>query len=258
MSGPVLTINGHVARVTLNRPAKHNRIEAADVKRLHQILDRVRQDKAIRVLIITGAGRTFCSGYDLQSLATGKHVNRSDLKSLLSFEQAMDRLEDIRVPTICALNGPVYGGGADLAIACDFRIAVQGTEVVVPVAQIGIHYYYGGIRRLVTRLGLGTTKRLLLLSGKISSRELLCSGFADEMVPNRVALLRRTRSLASTLMGVPDAAVLANMKASLNRIVTGDLKRSAVDIAWRKSLQSPIIAKASRKRMVKRYRINSG
>src|SRR5260370_42637681 len=74
----------------------------------------------------------------------------------------VDRLEDLRLPTICALNGSVYGGATDLALACDFRIGVEGMELGMPASRLGVHYYLSGMRRYVTRLGLGAAKRLFL------------------------------------------------------------------------------------------------
>ena len=152
------------AVVRLNRPQHHNRLEPSDLESLHQMLAVVERDEAIRVLVLTGVGPTFCAGYDLVTLSRGGAAGSADDDSEVRlFEDLVNRLESCRVPTICGLNGPVYGGGADLALACDFRVGVATTRVVIPATELGVHYYHGGMRRFVTRLGLGAAMRLLLL-----------------------------------------------------------------------------------------------
>jgi enoyl-CoA hydratase len=92
----------------------------------------------------------------------------------------------------------MYGGGTDLALACDFRIGVPGAELVMSASRIGVHYYYGGLRRFVTRLGLAAAKRLFLCAEKMSSEKLLAIGFFDEVVPSQ-DLEQRVNALAGTL-----------------------------------------------------------
>ena len=78
-----------------------------------------------------------------------------------AFEAIVNRLEDLALPTICRLNGGVYGGSTDLALACDFRIGVDSGEMFMPAARLGLHYYKSGIMRYVSRLGVDNAKRLL-------------------------------------------------------------------------------------------------
>src|SRR5918912_2150287 len=123
---PLLDIDGARATVRLNRPKYHNRIEAQDIAHLLSTFDRVEADHGVRVLVLTGTGRTFCAGYDLSALQRGPGGGELD------FARLVDRLERLAVPTVCALNGGVYGGGTDLALACDFRIGIRGIEFRMP------------------------------------------------------------------------------------------------------------------------------
>src|SRR6185312_9837351 len=93
------------------------------------------------------------------------------------FEVMVNRLEDLSVPTICRLNGGVYGGSTDLALACDFRIGVDTGEMFMPAARLGLHYYKSGIKRYVSRLGADNAKRLFLTAEKIDAQEMLRIGY---------------------------------------------------------------------------------
>src|SRR5256885_9960442 len=158
-SARLLDISGARATIRLNRPRHHNRLEADDLGVLLRLFDQVEADPAIRVLVLTGTGRTFSSGYDLGSVAE-RAVSANEQQSAGSaFEALVNRLEDLGVPTICRLNGGVYGGSTDLALACDFRIGIDSAEMFMPAARLGLHYYPSGIKRYVTPLGLRDAAR---------------------------------------------------------------------------------------------------
>ena len=181
-STPVFTVEDARATIRLNRPRHVNRIQAEDLQALLAIFDQVEANPAIRVLVITGTGRAFSSGYDLNSVAertssTGGQTAGS------AFEVMVDRLEDLGVPTICRLNGGVFGGATDLALACDFRIGVDTAEMFMPAARLGLHYYTSGIRRYVSRLGADNAKRLFLTGERIGAPEMLRIGYLTAMEP---------------------------------------------------------------------------
>src|ERR1700759_1359430 len=158
-SPPVFTVDGARATIRLNRPRHVNRIQAEDLQALLELFDRVESDPAIRVLIITGTGRAFSAGYDLNSVAERASTPGGQTAGS-AFGVMVDRLEDLAVPTICRLNGGVYGGSTDLALACDFRIGVDTSEMFMPAARLGLHYYPSGIHRYVSRVrGRKTQKR---------------------------------------------------------------------------------------------------
>jgi enoyl-CoA hydratase len=252
-SPPTCTISNGRAVVRLNRPEHHNRIEPGDLVVLRQILEEVDANDGVRVLILTGAGSTFSAGYDLLALAAAAN-GQQGAADVHEFEALVDRIEKCRVTTICGLNGPVYGGASDLALACDFRVGVASARMAVPAAELGVHVYHGGLRRFVTRLGLGAAKRLLLLAQSIDSSEMLRIGFLDEIVDTSEALQQRIHALADVLVAAPAPAAVYGMKQALNRIAQGEMAPGATNAAWAESVRSPIVAAAATERLARRRR----
>src|SRR6201995_4513157 len=182
-SSPVLEIIGARATIRLNRPKHLNRLQAEDLGELTKLFDRVEADPDIRVLVLTGTGRAFSAGYDLNSVAERAASANEQQSAGSAFEVVVNRLEDLGVPTICRLNGGVYGGSTDLALACDFRIGVDTAEMFMPAARLGLHYYKSGIRRYLSRLGTDNAKKLFLTAQKIDAAEMLRIGYLTAMVP---------------------------------------------------------------------------
>ncbi|MFM9940600.1 MAG: enoyl-CoA hydratase/isomerase family protein [Hyphomicrobiaceae bacterium] len=220
---PILTISEGRALVRLNRPAQHNRIEPDDLTALREIFDRVDKDTSIRALILTGTGKSFSSGFHIGALAERKDTKSSE-HDPDAFEKTVDRLEALRVPTIAAMNGGVYGGSTDLGLACDFRLGVPGMKMFMPAAKLGIVYYPSGLRRYVNRLGIAAAKKMFLTAAPIDTDELLRVGYIDEVVaPDQ--LLQRAEELAASIAANAPLAVAATKRA-LNQIAAGmlDLK----------------------------------
>ena len=123
---PLVSVADGRALVRLNRPREHNRLEPADLAVLRETFDRIDADMSVRVLMLTGTGKSFSSGFHIGALADRLAGRGAPDEDRDAFERIVDRLETLRVPTIAALNGSVYGGATDLALACDFRIGVEG------------------------------------------------------------------------------------------------------------------------------------
>ena len=249
-SAPLLDIAGARATIRLNRPKHHNRLEADDLGVLMQLFDQVEADPTLRVLVLTGTGRSFSSGYDLGSVAE-RAVSANEQQSAGSaFEVVVNRLEDLAVPTICRLNGGVYGGSTDLALACDFRIGVETAEMFMPAARLGLHYYKSGIRRYVSRLGVDNAKMLFLTAQKISASEMLRIGYLTAMVP-KAALDGEVDRLANILAGNAPSA-MAGMKRAINEFARGELDELAADQRHRESMRGEEIKEGIRARAEKR------
>jgi enoyl-CoA hydratase/carnithine racemase len=240
---PVLTVDGGRATIRLNRPRHLNRLQPDDLEALLKLFDRIEADPAIRVLVLTGTGRAFSAGYDLSSIAERASTAQEQTANS-SFEVVVNRLEDVAVPTICRLNGGVYGGSTDLALACDFRIGVDACEMFMPAARLGLHYYKSGIRRYVTRLGVDNAKRLFLTAEKIDAREMVRIGYLTEMVPPE-ALDEAVDRLASQLAGNAPIA-MRGMKRTINEIARGELDEAAADARARDSMHGAEIAEGIR------------
>jgi enoyl-CoA hydratase/carnithine racemase len=249
-SAPLLEIAGARATIRLNRPRHHNRIEAGDLSVLMQHFERIERDPALRVLVLTGTGRSFSSGYDLGSVAE-RAVSASEQQSAGSaFEVVVNRLEELAVPTICRLNGGVYGGSTDLALACDFRIGVEGTEMFMPAARLGLHYYRSGIQRYVSRLGADNAKMLFLTARKIAAPEMLRIGYLTAMVP--ADRLDAEVDRLADLLAANAPLAMAGMKRTINEFARGKLDEAAADRRARESMRGEEIKEGIRARAEKR------
>lgn len=240
---PILDVEGSRATIRLNRPRHLNRLQPEDLDALLKLFDRIEADAAMRVLVLTGTGRAFSAGYDLGSIAERAGVEQEQTAGS-AFEVVVDRLEDLSVPTICRLNGGVYGGSTDLALACDFRIGVDTSEMFMPAARLGLHYYKSGIARYVSRLGADNAKKLFLTAEKIDAPEMLRIGYLTAMVPSE-ALDAEVDRLATLLAGNAPVA-MRGMKRTINEIARGELDESAADRRARDSMRSAEIKEGIR------------
>ena len=214
-SAPELTIDGAVATIRLCRPAHANRIEVGDVGVLagHFAALRMRHEQ-VRALVITAGGKHFSAGFDLGVFASGPDEAASD-----AFAAMIDLLEDLPQVTVCALNGGVFGGATDLALACDFRIGVPGSRMFMPAARFGLHYYASGLHRYLARLGLNTSKRLFLLAEELNAAEMLKVGYLTEIAPAEF-LQEHAYALATKAAAMAPLAS-SGMKAALNAMAAG-------------------------------------
>src|SRR5260221_11974777 len=135
-SAPLLEISGARATIRLNRPKHLNRLQSEDLGDLLKLFDRIEAGPAIRVMVLPGAGRAFSAGYDLNSVAERAVSAKEERSAGSAFEVVVNRLEDLGVPTICRLNGGVYGGSADLAPSSDFPIRVDTARKFMPAAPL--------------------------------------------------------------------------------------------------------------------------
>jgi enoyl-CoA hydratase len=234
-STPVLTIDGARATIRLNRPKHLNRLQPDDLEALLKLFDRIEADPAIRVLVLTGTGRAFSAGYDLNSVAERSTSAPEQQTAGSAFEVVVNRLEDLGIPTICRLNGGIYGGSTDLALACDFRIGVDSAEMFMPAARLGLHYYKSGIKRYVSRLGVDNAKKLFLTAQKVDAQEMLRIGYLTGIAPFE-ALDEEVDKLASVLAGNAPVA-MRGMKRAINEFARGELDEEAADQRARDSMR---------------------
>jgi enoyl-CoA hydratase len=234
-STPILDIAGPRATIRLNRPKHMNRLQQDDLDALMVLFDRIEADPDLRVLVLTGTGRAFSAGYDLGSIAERASAAPEAQTAGSAFEIVVDRLEELAIPTICRLNGGVYGGSTDLALACDFRIGIDTCEMFMPAARLGLHYYKSGIKRYVSRLGADNARKLFLTAEKIGAAEMLRIGYLTAMVPAE-ALDAEVDRLAAVLAGNAPVA-MAGMKRAINEFAHGRLDEGAADRRARDSMR---------------------
>ncbi len=211
---PLLTREGPVAVLRFNRPDQANRIEPDDLPILRAHLDAIAQDTEIRAVIITATGKHFSAGYDLTSILATVEEDPHAQYAVNPFGLMVDALEALPQPVICALNGGIYGGATDIALACDLRLGVPHTKMFMPAAKLGLHYYLSGMRRYVSRLGFNAAKRLFLFAEDMDAQDMHRCGFLDRIVPAD-ALMEEAMRTATAVAALAPLAV-RGMKAALN------------------------------------------
>jgi len=213
---PRLAVDGPRATITLARPGHHNRLHREDLHALQRHLAAVATRPSLRVLVLTGEGPTFSSGFHLGEMAEHDGAAAEDPRL---FEHTVDTLAALPLPSIARLNGGVFGGATDLALACDFRVAEPGLTLRMPAARLGLHYYAGGLQRAVGKLGLAAAKRLFLLAETLDAAALHRLGWLDVLAAPG-ALDAEVQQLADALAAGAPLAV-QGMKASLDAIALG-------------------------------------
>jgi enoyl-CoA hydratase/carnithine racemase len=179
IAGQVLTdqpIAG-VLRLTLSNPTKRNALD-------HAMLDGVTAGLAdlgedVRCVLLTGAGGMFSSGYDLGDLADDVFAEEAERLVAHPFAGALAALDACVVPTLAALPGHAIGGGLELALACDLRLAADGIRLGMPPAKLGLVYSHTGLRRFVQAIGVPRTRELFLLGRNVEARTALDWGMVN-------------------------------------------------------------------------------
>jgi len=182
MSDLVVERRGTAAWITLNRPEVRNALSRDLNLRLREITVELDDRDDVRVIVITGAGdKAFCAGADLKER---REVSADDTSMYVNaIAAAINSFGDARKPTVCAMNGSAYGGGLELALACDFRILVDGAEVGLTEVKLGIIPGGGGTQRMPRLIGEARAKELILLGRRISAARALEIGLVHQVVP---------------------------------------------------------------------------
>ncbi|OUM02296.1 enoyl-CoA hydratase/isomerase family protein [Variovorax sp. JS1663] len=233
---PLLQVEGRIALLRLRRPAQANRIEAGDIDVLRTHCRALCAATDVRAVVLTGTGRHFSAGYDIGSVLRTLEAGQASSAGGNAFADMVDAVEALPQVTVCALNGGVFGGATDLALACDFRYGVPQTRMFMPAARLGLHYYPSGLRRYVSRLGLNAAKRLFLLAEELEASQLQAIGYLDAVVPPDALMSRAIATAQAAAAHAPLAS--AGMKAALNAMAHGTLDAAAVALAEAACLQS--------------------
>jgi enoyl-CoA hydratase/carnithine racemase len=219
----------HVTRLTISNPDKRGALD-------HAILDaftRTLPELEARCVIITGEGRTFSAGYDIGDLPEGVFADEAEKLVAHPFAAAIDAVDAYPYPTLAALNGHAIGGGLELALSCDLRIAAEPTKMGMPPAKLGLVYSHTGVRKFIETIGAARTRELFLVGGRVTAPEALIWGLvnrvvsADELGEAAVALaaeIAGNAPLAQTGNKRVIAAVLA-AQAKLDPDVERELLR---------------------------------
>jgi len=210
-----LEVTRGVATLSINRPKSRNALALQTMAELDQALDQIKRSRA-RVLVIRGAGdKAFCAGGDLKEL---EHMrSETDAASMAHrMRSTLDRLPQLPIPVIAGLNGDAFGGGAELAIACDVRIAAAHARIGFAQVTLGLIPAWGASERLAALVGRGRALHLLLGGQAIAADDALRMGLVEEVEPS-ATFDKRLADLATSIASAP-AAAIAGIKRSVDSV----------------------------------------
>jgi 2-(1,2-epoxy-1,2-dihydrophenyl)acetyl-CoA isomerase len=214
MSSPspiLLTVADHVAVITLNRPDKLNAFAGDMRERLVRALECVAEDRSVRVLVITGAGKGFCSGGDVQHMVDLKSRG-ADFEALAPLLEVgrdiVTRIEALAIPVIAAVNGVAAGAGCNLALACDVRLASSDARFGETFIKIGLHPDWGGTHALPRLVGTAAALDLCWTGDLVAADDALRMGLVQRVFP-AAEFEARWREYAARLAGSPATSVRA-------------------------------------------------
>jgi enoyl-CoA hydratase/carnithine racemase len=205
MTDVLVEYRGNAAWVTLNRPDVRNALSRDVNLRLEELATSFVDRDDIHVIVITGAGdKAFCAGADLKER---RGVPAGQAATYINaIAGAINGWGEIKKPTICALNGSAYGGGLELALACDFRILVEGAELGLTEVRLGIMPGAGGTQRLPRLIGEARAKELILLGRRVPAARALEIGLVHQVVP-RAGLSAAVDAMLADLVGCAPLSV---------------------------------------------------
>lgn len=208
----LLEKDGHIAVITLNRPEVRNALDPQTWAEIRGAVRDCRFDKEVRVVIITGAGgKAFASGADIRSLR-----ERETLEVLKSEAQdSLNDIENLDKPVIAAIDGFALGGGCELAMSCDIRIATSRSKLGQPEVNLGIIPGAGGTQRLQRIVGIGKAKELIFTGDIISAQEAKEIGLVNKVVGEPEDLLSAAKEMAQKIIAKGPVAVSLS-KAAIN------------------------------------------
>jgi 2-(1,2-epoxy-1,2-dihydrophenyl)acetyl-CoA isomerase len=226
MSELLFEVSDHIATITLNRPAKLNAFTDAMLAELVNAVDDCDQRDDVRVVILTGAGRGFCSGGDIGGMGEGSdrrpHVTKQHIAN--DIQAFPKRMATFSKPFIAAVNGPAAGGGMDLALACDFRVAAIGARFAETYGKIGLLPGGGGAYLLPRIVGKARALELLFTADFIDAAQALEIGLVNHVFAD-TELMSETRKIAARIAAMPPLSMRL-IKRTVNEGLESSLEAS--------------------------------
>ncbi|MGH7829128.1 MAG: enoyl-CoA hydratase/isomerase family protein, partial [Candidatus Binatia bacterium] len=211
---------GAISVVQLNRPQKKNAFNAELRNEMEAVLKEIAGDPKQRVVIVTGGEEFFCAGADIGEIQEATTAQAA-YRHAREFQLLFDQIEALPQPVIAAVAGYALGGGCELALACDFRIASEGARFGLPEIKIGAFPGGGGTQRLPRLIGAAKAKEIILTGDPISAEEALSFGLVMKVVA-KDKLLQEANTFACKLAALPRLALEAS-KMLINRGLEVDL-----------------------------------
>ncbi len=219
----ILEKEGHLATVTINRPKALNALNSETLKDLDTVIEDLEKDSNVYAVIVTGAGeKSFVAGADIAEM---KDLNEEQGKEFgILGNNVFRRLENLDKPVIAAISGFALGGGCELAMSCDIRIASEKAKFAQPEAGLGITPGFGGTQRLARIVGLGKAKEMIYTCDMIKADEAYRIGLVNKVVPLE-SLMDEAKAMANKIMANAPIAV-KYCKDAINRGMQVDIDKA--------------------------------
>ncbi|MBI5337234.1 MAG: enoyl-CoA hydratase/isomerase family protein [Mycolicibacterium rufum] len=204
---------GEAARITLNRPGKRNALSTGMLRQLRDVLETVSADSDLRVVTVHGAGPVFCAGADTREFGSATAEYILGPWTVLG-QRVFNAMAELPQTTIAVITGGAYGGGLELALHCDFRIAARGAVVALPEAALGTAPGWSGLSRVVEVAGLRAARMLALTGRRLGAADALRLGVVDEVADDADSA---AQELVSDILATAPAAQSIIKRALTNR-----------------------------------------
>jgi len=173
-----------VARLTISNPKKRNALDHEVLDSITDVLPRLDRGIEIRCVVITGEGPIFSAGYDIGDIPEESFERDAEALVAHPFHAAMEAISAHPYPVLASINGSCLGGGLELAVRCDIRLAVQSAKLGMPPARLGLIYSHTGLRRFIDTVGVARTKELFLTGRNMSAPRAMAIGLINDTVPD--------------------------------------------------------------------------
>lgn len=216
-------VNGNIAYVTVNRPKAMNALNMDVLKELYDAFNKIDEDDNLRAVILTGEGRAFVAGADIAQM---NELNAIGGRKMMRMgHKVMNLIDQIEKPVIAAVNGFALGGGCELSMACDIRIASAKAKFGQPEVGLGIIPGFGGTQRLARLIGKGNAKYLIMTAEMINADEAYRLGLVQKVVEPE-ALIEEAEKVAKTIASKAPIAI-ATAKTAINEGYDMDMKSAS-------------------------------
>ena len=211
MNNLLMDVENEVAVITINRPKALNALNKETLEELDQCLGDIEKRKDIKVVILTGSGeKSFVAGADISEMV-GENAAEGQARGMLAY-RAFKKLEDMPQVSIAAVNGFALGGGCEIAMACDIRVAAENAKFGQPEVNLGTMPGFGGTQRLPRLVGKGRAKELIFTTDMIDAQEAYRIGLANKVVP-QAELIKYCKDMAAKIISKGSFAVSMAKKA---------------------------------------------
>ena len=215
-------VKGAISFITMNRPNALNALNSETLKELAQIADQIINDKAVLGVIITGEGKAFVSGADISEFVAYGSEQGRDFSEIA--QKTFSKFENMEKPVIAAVNGYALGGGCELALSCDIRIASDNAMFGQPEVVLGVNPCFGGTQRLSRLIGTGRAKEMIFTGRFVKAEEALRFGLVNKVVSSEELIGAAIEMMGSIINKAPIA--IKYSKICINRGVEMDLNNA--------------------------------